>query len=107
MTDFQELTERLRRFAAERDWEQFHDPKNLAMAVASEAGELLAELRWLTTAQAQPQVLSSEQRQAISYEMADVLIFLIRMADVLEIDLPSTTIEKIDINESRFKRDGS
>jgi len=107
MTDFQELTERLRRFAAERDWEQFHDPKNLAMAVASEAGELLAELRWLTTAQAQPQVLSSEQRQAISYEMADVLIFLIRMADVLEIDLPSTTIEKININESRFKRDGS
>ena len=77
------------------------------MAVASEAGELLAELRWLTTAQAQPQVLSSEQRQAISYEMADVLIFLIRMADVLEIDLPSTTIEKININESRFKRDGS
>lgn len=107
MTDFQDLTDRLRQFAAERDWEQFHDPKNLAMAVASEAGELLAELRWLTTAQAQPQVLSSEQRQAISYEMADVLIFLIRMADVLEIDLPSTTIEKIDINESRFKRDGS
>ena len=103
MTDFQDLTERLRRFAAERDWEQFHDPKNLAMAVASEAGELLAELRWLTTAQAQPQVLSPEQRQAISYEMADVLIFLIRMADVLEIDLPSATIEKIDINESRFR----
>ena len=107
MTDFQDLTDRLRQFAAERDWEQFHDPKNLAMAVASEAGELLAELRWLTTEQSRPDALTAEQRQAISHEMADVLIFLIRMADVLEIDLPSATIEKIDINESRFKRDES
>jgi dCTP diphosphatase len=103
MNDFQDLTDRLRRFAAERDWEQFHDPKNLAMAVASEAGELLAELRWLTTEQSRPDALSPEQRKAISHEMADVLIFLIRMADVLAIDLPSATIEKIDINESRFK----
>jgi NTP pyrophosphatase (non-canonical NTP hydrolase) len=104
VTDFQDLTSRLRQFAAERDWERYHDPKNLAMAVASEAGELLAELRWLTTEQSSPEALSAAQRQAISHEMADVLIFLLRMADVLEIDLPSATIEKIDINESRFNR---
>jgi len=103
MIEFQDLTDRLRQFAAARDWEQFHDPKNLAMAVASEAGELLAELRWLTTEQSSPDVLTNDQRQAISHEMADVLIFLVRMADVLEIDLLSAAVEKININETRFK----
>ena len=102
MTDFEPLANRIRRFALERGWEQFHNPKNLAMAVASEAGELLAELRWLTNEEARPEALSVSQREAIGYEMADVLIFLIRMADVLAIDLSVVGGEKMDINESRF-----
>ena len=102
MSEFDDLRDLLREFAVERDWEQFHDPKNLAMAVASEAGELLAEFRWLTPGEANSKVIDENKRKNVSHEMADTLIFLIRLADVLDIDLVAAVREKIEINRVRF-----
>jgi NTP pyrophosphatase (non-canonical NTP hydrolase) len=102
MSEFDGLRDLLREFAVERDWEQFHDPKNLAMAVASEAGELLAEFRWLTPGEANSKAIDEKKRKNVSHEMADTLIFLIRLADVLDIDLVAAVREKIEINRVRF-----
>ena len=99
---FDELVVRTRDFAEVRGWLGYHDPKNLAMAVASEAGELLAEFRWLTSEEARAQQLSPVQLDAVSMEMADVLIFLVRLADVLGLDLVELANEKLDRNEIRF-----
>lgn len=79
------ITAELREFAAERDWQQFHTPKNLAMGLAGEAGELLAEFQRLTPEQSAG--LTAEQRRAVADEMADVLIYLCRLGDVTGIDL--------------------
>jgi len=105
VSDLEQMRINLRAFAEARDWPQFHDPKNLAMAmaVASEAGELLAELRWLSSSESTPEALSAEQREAIRLEMADILIFLVRMADVLEVDLAAAVADKMEINEDRFR----
>jgi NTP pyrophosphatase (non-canonical NTP hydrolase) len=102
VSELHELRDELRRFAADREWERFHDPKNLSMAVASEAGELLAEFRWLSPGEASPEHISEETKRAASLEMADVLIFLVRLADVLDVDLAAVAREKIIINEDRF-----
>jgi dCTP diphosphatase len=102
MTILQELKSETRAFAEARDWPQFHTPKNLAMAVAGEAGELLAEFQWLTPAQADLASLTEEQRRLVRLEMADIFIYLVRLADVLEIDLASAAREKLAINEQRF-----
>jgi NTP pyrophosphatase (non-canonical NTP hydrolase) len=79
------LREELRRFAAERDWHQFHSPKNLAAALAVEAAELLEPFQWLTEKQSRH--LDAEQLAAVRDEVADVLLYLIRLADELDIDL--------------------
>ena len=97
-----ELTDEVRSFADVRDWHKFHTPKNLAMAVAGEAGELLAEFQWLTPEGSSLSALSAEQKKAIELEIADVQIYLLRLADVLEIDVATVVREKILINESRF-----
>lgn len=94
-------------FSRVRDWERFHDPKNLAMAVASEAGELLALLRWMRSDEVTASALTSDIRDDLSQEMADILIFLIRLADVLDVDLLSATVSKLRLNESRFPVEGS
>ncbi len=95
-----ELTQRVRNFAAERDWEQFHTPKNLAMALVAEAGELAAEFQWLTAAQSGAPTL--EQLDRIRAESADVLIYLVRLADKLGFDLLAAAAQKIATNESRY-----
>ena len=102
MSEFNVLTNLLRDFAAERDWEKFHTPKNLAMALAGEAGELLAEFQWLTPAESERLGLSAEQLTAIAMEVADVQIYLLRLADVLGLDIPTVVREKIEVNRSRF-----
>ena len=94
------LTADLRAFAIERDWEQFHTPKNLAMALVSETGELLAEFQWLTTEQSEK--LDEKQREAVAEEMADVLIYLCRLSDVLGIDLEQAAANKIAANAERY-----
>ena len=96
----EELKQDLRDFAAARGWERFHLPKNLAMGVAGEAGELVAEFQWLTPEEAA--ALTPEQREAIGAEMADVLMYLTRLADVTGIDLMEATARKLKRNGDRF-----
>ena len=95
-----QLNERLLRFARERDWEQFHSPKNLAMALAGEAGELLEHFQWLTEEESEN--LSDEKKQAVALEMADILIYLVRLGQRLELDLMDAAWRKISINEKRY-----
>jgi len=95
-----DLAERLRQFAAERDWDQFHSPKNLAMALAGEAGELVAEFQWMTEAQSQAPDAATLAR--IRAEAADVLNYLVRLADKLGFDLVAAAHEKIKDNEARY-----
>jgi NTP pyrophosphatase (non-canonical NTP hydrolase) len=97
-----ELTDEVRSFADARDWHKFHTPKNLAMALAGEAGELLAEFQWLTPEESATDSLTAEQKKAIELEIADVQIYLLRLADVLDIDIAAVVREKIQINEGRF-----
>lgn len=101
-SEFSELIQLLRDFASARDWEKFHTPKNLAMALAGEAGELVAEFQWLTPEESEVKELSKDQLEAISLEIADVQIYLLRLADVLGVDVPSVVRKKMGINETRF-----
>ena len=96
----EQLDERLLRFARERDWEQFHSPKNLAMALAGEAGELLEHFQWLTEEQSEN--LPEEKKQAVAMELADILIYLVRLSQRLDIDLMDAAWRKISINEKRY-----
>ena len=102
MSEINTLKTEIRAFADARNWEQFHTPKNLSMAVAGEAGELVAEFQWMTADESRRSSLSSEKLSAIELEIADVAIYLIRLADVLEIDVASVVRRKLTINESRF-----
>jgi NTP pyrophosphatase (non-canonical NTP hydrolase) len=94
-----DLQQRLRQFAAERDWEQFHTPKNLAMALTVEAGEL-QEIRWLTPEQSHQ--LDASQRQHTAEELADVLLYLCRLSDVLGIDLAQAAYAKLARNAEKY-----
>ncbi len=98
-----QLNQRLLQFARERDWEQFHSPKNLAMALAGEVGELLEHFQWLTEEQSQN--LSEEKRDAVALEMADILIYLVRLAERLDLDLVGAAWRKIEINEQRYPKE--
>lgn len=96
----EELARRFAAFAAARDWEQFHAPKNLAMALVAEAGELVAEFQWLSeTASRTP---DAERLARIRAEAADVLIYLVRLADQLQFDLLAAAADKMAVNERRY-----
>jgi NTP pyrophosphatase (non-canonical NTP hydrolase) len=97
-----ELATRLREFAAVRDWEQFHTPKNLAMALAGEVGELLAELQWLTPDEASRVMEDPEAAARIQSELADVTIYLVRLADLLGVDLVDASVAKLAENDRRY-----
>lgn len=101
-TEIQVLITKVRDFAKAREWERFHTPKNLAMAIAGEAGELVAEFQWLTAEESALGSLSTEKLRDIRLEMADVQIYLYRLADVLNVDLSESVLEKLEINEKRF-----
>ncbi len=103
MTNLETLRQRLAEFAAMRDWDQFHSPKNLAMALIAESAELVEHFQWLSEEQSRH--LSPEKKQAVSHELADVLIYLIRIADKLDIDLITAAEAKIQINETRYPVD--
>ena len=94
------LARALERFAAERDWQQFHSPKNLASALIVEAAELLEHFQWMTEAQSGR--LEPGQRAAVSEEIADVLLYLIRLADVLGIDPLAAARDKLEKNALRY-----
>ena len=106
LLDVSELQTVLRSFAAEREWEQFHTPKNLSMALAGEAGELVAVLQWMTDDQAAAALRDDEKlRRQMSDELADVLIYLVRLADVSGIDLDSAVAAKVERNAVRYAAD--
>ncbi len=96
----EQLRDALRAFALERDWDQFHSPKNLAMALAVESGELLEHFQWLTEAASQQ--LSAEQRREVAAELADVFIYLVRLADKLGIDPLQAAGAKMALNAQRY-----
>jgi NTP pyrophosphatase (non-canonical NTP hydrolase) len=102
MDDIQRLAAEIKKFADARDWELFHTPKNLSMAVAGEAGELVAEFQWLTAEQSTRSNMSQEKLTDVELEIADVAIYLIRLADVLGVDISEAVRKKLAINESRF-----
>lgn len=87
-------------FASERDWDQFHNPKNLAMAMAGEAGELIEHFQWLTPEQAAN--LPRTARDEVALECADVLLFLVRLCDKLGIDLAAAAQAKLKLNAQKY-----
>lgn len=95
-----QLTLQLRDYAEQREWQQFHSPKNLAMALSVEASELVEIFQWLTEEQSYS--LTDEQRQQAEHEMADIFLYLLRMADRVDIDLVDAANKKILINEERY-----
>jgi dCTP diphosphatase len=94
------LKQKLRQFAHERDWDRYHSPKNLAMALSGEAGELLEHFQWLTEDESRQ--LSTDVRQAVELEMADVLLYLISIADKLNVDLIDAAHRKIELNAQKY-----
>lgn len=95
-----ELRSALRQFAAERDWDQFHSPKNLAMALTVEAAELLEHFQWLKDGT--PAELSPEKRAQIEEELADVLLYLVRLADKVGVDLLEAARRKLEVNARKY-----
>ncbi|HXX38549.1 MAG TPA: nucleotide pyrophosphohydrolase [bacterium] len=96
------LRNQLRAFARERDWQRFHTPKNLAMSVAVEAAELLEIFQWLSDTQSSKISASTRDMARVREEMADVFIYLIRLADILSIDLEKAAAAKIARNARRY-----
>jgi dCTP diphosphatase len=105
MKDLESLRTQLRDFTAARDWGQFHSPKNLAMALSAEAGELLEVFQWLT--EEQSRALTAQAKAAASDEVADVLLYLIRLADELGIDPLAEAHRKLAENERKYPADKS
>jgi dCTP diphosphatase len=96
------INARLRQFVADRDWSKFHNPKNLAMAIASEAGELLAELRWVEGEEADQFVSDPVHRANVEQEAADIAIALLLFCDRAGIDLLEAVERKIELNEQNY-----
>lgn len=107
MTDVDSLLTELRQFVAERDWTQFHDPKNLAMLLASEVGELVAEYRWVAGAAADAHSRAPEARARIADEIGDVGIALLLLCDRTGIDLGDAVTRKLARNRARYPVDKS
>jgi len=98
-----ELRDRLRAFCAERDWDQFHSPKNLASALSVEAAELLEHFQWLTEEESKR--LPPAKLAQVRDEMADVLVYLVRLADKLDVDLLAAAADKIAKNAAKYPAD--
>ena len=100
MKNLSDLTQRLRDFAKVRDWDQFHSPKNLAMALSAEVGELVECFQWLTEEQSSE--LNDSDLAAVADEIADVQLYLVRLADKLNIDIEKAVEQKIVKNEKKY-----
>jgi NTP pyrophosphatase (non-canonical NTP hydrolase) len=96
------LKNEMRTFVAERDWEQFHDLKNLSMAVAVEAGELMDHFRWVDNKAAAGVMEDAEQARAVRHEVADVLLLVLDFAIMAKIDLASAVAEKLELNRKKY-----
>jgi len=101
--DLARLRELVRVFVDERDWDQFHTPKNLSSALSVEAAELLEHFQWLQTGQAEE--LGPDKLVQVRHEMADVLVYLVRLADKLDVDLMAAVQEKMVLNRAKYPAD--
>jgi dCTP diphosphatase len=101
--EIESLRAELRVFARERDWEQFHSPKNLAMALAVESAEVLEHFQWLT--EAESAALTPERKSAVAAELCDVLFYLVRLADRLDVDLGAASAAKLAANAAKYPVD--
>jgi dCTP diphosphatase len=100
MNDLRQIQQRMNEFVRERDWDQFHSPKNLSMALAVEAGELMEHFQWLTGAQSAS--LPPDKLVEVEHELADILLYLVRIAEQTGIDLPGAVSRKMDLNEKKY-----
>lgn len=98
--DIDQIKQRLRKFAEARDWDQFHSPKNLASAISVEAAELLELFQWLSEEKSRD--LDDATKEKVEQEVADVFLYLIRLADKLDIDMMAAATRKIAINEAKY-----
>jgi NTP pyrophosphatase (non-canonical NTP hydrolase) len=103
MRDLQELKARVREFVAERDWDRFHSPKNLVMALSVEASELVELFQWLT--EEESAALDADRRRRVAEELADVLWFIVRLSDRLDIDLLEAAERKLAANAAKYPAD--
>lgn len=103
MSELENIKLRLRQFAEERDWDQFHSPKNLSMALSAEVAEIVEHFQWLTEEQSRK--LPQDKIDEVETELADTLIYLIRLADKLDIDLLEAADKKIIKNEEKYPPD--
>ena len=99
-SDLLMLRDKLRSFAADRDWDQFHSPKNLSMALMVEVAELMEHFQWLTEAQSLD--LATKSKDAVSEELADILLYLVRLSDKLDVDLPKAALRKLEKNAAKY-----
>lgn len=103
MKEYDQLKIQLRQFAEERDWDQFHSPKNLSMALIAEAAELVEHFQWLTEDQSRS--LEQKKLDQVQEELADIQIYLIRIADKLNVDLLGAVSKKIEANAKKYPSD--
>jgi NTP pyrophosphatase (non-canonical NTP hydrolase) len=101
--DLTTLRDKLRTFADERDWDQFHSPKNLSMALMVEVAELMEHFQWLTEAQSRE--LDAKQKTAVAEELADILLYLVRLSDKLNINLMEAATNKLAKNALKYPAD--
>jgi NTP pyrophosphatase (non-canonical NTP hydrolase) len=100
--DIKAIQEQLTRFSEERDWDQFQSPKNLSMALVGEAAELLELFQWLTEQQSKEIVNDEKQMSLVREEIGDVFLFLVRLADKLEVNIEKAALEKMEINAMKY-----
>jgi NTP pyrophosphatase (non-canonical NTP hydrolase) len=103
MKDLEEVRQRLQAFAEARDWDKFHSPKNLSMALSVEASELVECFQWLT--EDESRALNDEQLAAVTEEIADIQLYLVRLSDKLGIDISAAVEKKIEKNETKYPAD--
>jgi dCTP diphosphatase len=103
--DVEQIKMLLRNFSTERDWNQFHNPKNLAMSLACESGELLEIFRWLTEEESTQAKMNPHSKEQVAHELADILLNAIRLADLMDINLTESIHVKFAINEQKYPAD--
>jgi len=105
--DVKSIQQKLRVFARDRDWEQYHTPKNLSMALAGEAAELLEIFQWMTSEESLVANKTPDGKRAVEEEIADILNYSLRLADLLDIDIEQAILDKIEKNAQKYPPHGS
>jgi NTP pyrophosphatase (non-canonical NTP hydrolase) len=100
--NIEKIAEKLQKFASERDWDQFHTPKNLATSISVESSELLEIFQWTRGQKDWNEISEVEVKEKIEHEVADILLYLIRFADLAKIDLEEVALRKIEINAKKY-----